>query len=181
MSALRRLARSARALPLRTRWLIAIVFYAVLIAAVVIVVRGAGTGGEGASVSGAPREEAQAAAEADREGRTAIAQDERPHTASLPPGAAVLRALTGVITSDVHHRIAHGELTGPLQSVRCQPAGAPRGARRPFHCTVRSAGIAYPFLAVADEGAHELTWCKLDPPPQAGEPLEVPVSPSCRA
>jgi hypothetical protein len=163
---------------LRARWLIAIVGAAVAITAVVIVVRSAGTEGAG-SGGGTPQEEATAAAEANNEARTVINHDQAPHTTRIASGEPLLPALRQAITGDVHARIGHGELTGPLQSVSChaQPA---RGQRQPFACTVRSAGIPYPFLAVADEAAGTLTWCKEDPP-APGERSEVPVSPSCRA
>jgi hypothetical protein len=167
-----------RALPLRTRWLITIVFYAAVLLAIVIVVRDSGGGSEGSS--GSPQSEATAAAEANHEGRVAIAQDEAPHSAKLAPGVAPPVALERAIGVDVRGRIAHGELTGPLQSVGCKPAGAGSTGRHQLNCTVRSAGISYPFVGVADERTRELTWCKVDPPPVANAPLEVPVSPRCR-
>jgi hypothetical protein len=158
--------------------LITIVVYAAVIAAVVIFVRSAGSEGGGSGSTGA---EARAVAEANHEGRVAIAQDEAPHSyayaASLPVREAVERA----IDADARRRIAHGELTGPLQGVACRLGGDARGARRSFSCTVRSAGIGYPFIGVIDERAHELTWCKVDPAPTAQAPLEVPLSPRCRA
>jgi hypothetical protein len=163
---------------LRTRWLIAIVCAAVAITAVVIVVRSAGPEGAG-SGGGTPQEEATAAAEANDEARTVISRDQTPHTTRIAAGEPLLAALRQGITGDVRARIAHGELTGPLQSVSCR-AGARRGRRQPFACTVRSAGIPYPFLAVADEAAGTLTWCKEDPP-APGERSEVPISASCRA
>lgn len=168
-----------RALPLRTRWLLTIVVYGAVIATVVIVVHDSGGGG---GSSGQPAgSEAAAVAEANREGRVAIAEDEAPHGAKLAPGLPPQVALQRAIGVDVRGRIAHGELTGPLQSVACKlTAAGSDGDRRQLSCTVRSAGISYPFVGVAEERTRELTWCKVDPPPQAGAPLEVPVSPRCR-
>jgi hypothetical protein len=177
VEALRAFARSARHPPLWSRWVMTILAFIVVIAVIAIVVRSGGASGGGAS----PSEEALAVAEANSEGRTAIAEDEAPHVANLRPGAAAQLALQRAIAADVRGRIRTGQLTGPLQSVRCQMGGPPRGARRPYSCTVRSAGIDYPFDAVADERALRLTWCKVDPPPQADDPLEVPVSPRCQA
>jgi hypothetical protein len=178
-SGLRQIARTARHPPLWARWLLTILAFAVLIVAIGVLVRSAGSGGGG--ISGSARSEAAAEAEANREGQIVVAQDQAPHGAPLRAGAAAQIALTRAIATDVNDRIEHGALTGPLQSVHCQVSGAPHAERRPFRCTVRSAGIAYPFLGVLDERTHELTWCKVDPPPVANAPLEVPVSPRCRA
>jgi hypothetical protein len=164
-----------RALPLWLRWVLILAFYAVVIALIVVAVSGGGSGKTGLS------SEAKAENEANREGRLAIAQDEAPHTAPLSAPADALAELERAVTANVRARIAHGELTGPFQSVRCQSSGAAQGGRSPFSCTARSAGIAYPFVAVADPRARVLTYCKVDPPPVANEPLEVPVSASCRA
>lgn len=167
-----------RGLPLRTRWLLTIVVYGAVVATVVIVVHDSGGGGGSAGASAGT--EAAAVAEANREGRVAIAEDEAPHGARLAPGLSPQVALQRAIAMDVRGRIAHGELTGPLQSVACKLTAAhSSGNRQPLSCTVRSAGISYPFVGVADQRTGELTWCKVDPPPQAGAPLEVPVSTRC--
>jgi hypothetical protein len=176
----RRLARTARHPPLWARWLLTIVGFAVLIVAVGVVVRSGGGGG-GGGVSGSARSEAEAEAEADREGQIVIAQDQAPHVAPLAPGMSARVGLEHAIAADVRGRIGDGQLTGPLQSVRCQAAGPGHAGRRPYRCTVRSADITYPFLGVADERTVRLTWCKVDPPPVANEPPEVPVSPRCQA
>jgi hypothetical protein len=170
-----------RSLPVRTRWLITLVGYALVIVAIVLGVRsvnsGAGSGGSSGS-------EATAVAEANREGRIAITEDEAPHSSSLASGVAPQVALEHAIGADVRQRIAHGQLTGPLQSVSCEvsePAHPAHASGRQLTCTVRSAGLSYPFVGVADARTRELTWCKVDPPPVATAPLEVPVSPRCRA
>jgi hypothetical protein len=168
-----------RALPLRARWALTIAAYALVIAAIAIVVRGGGGSGGGASDSS--QAEARATAEANREGRIAIAEDEAPHSSPLRHGEPLQAALERAVTVDVRRRIAHGQLTGPLQSVSCELAAPAHAGRRQLSCTVRSAGIGYPFVGVADERTLELTWCKVDPPPVADAPLEVPVSPRCRA
>lgn len=165
-----------RGLPLRTRWLLTILVYGAVVATVVIVVHDSGGASSGASAGS----EAAAAAEANREGRVAIAEDEAPRSARLAQGLPPQVALQRAIGTDVRGRIAHGELTGPLQSVACKLTAAHSGdVRQPLSCTVLSAGISYTFVGVVDERTRELTWCKVDPPPQAGAPLEVPVSARC--
>lgn len=159
--------------PLWAKWLITIAVFAVGIAAIVIAVHDGAAGSSHQS-------EAAAVAEANRVGRIVAAEDQAPHTAALRPGVSALAGLERAITADVHTRIGHGELTGPLQSVRCRTGGAARAGRRPFSCTVTSAGIEYPFLAVLGERTLELTWCKVDPSPLPGNPPEVPVSARCQ-
>jgi len=173
---MRRAIDAMRSLPLAARWALTIAAYALAIVAAVIVVHD--VNGRGSTSS---RAEAQAVVEANREGRIAIAQDEAPHTAALRGGEPAPLALQAAIGQDVRARIAQHELTGPLQSIGCAGAGPARDARKPYDCTVHSAGLAYPFVAVLDERARRLTWCKVDPPPTPGAPLEVPVSAACRA
>jgi hypothetical protein len=160
--------------PLWARWVITIVVFAIAITAIAIIARSGGSGDSQQS-------EFDATLEANREGRIAIAQDEAPHVAALASGVSAQAALERSIASDVHERIHHGALTGPLQSVRCRESGPQDGGRHPFRCTVRSAGITYPFVGVLAERTMELTWCKVDPPPVANASLEVPVSARCRA
>jgi hypothetical protein len=176
-SSLRAFARTARHPPLWARWMMTIAVFALVTAAIAIVARSGGGEGNGSS----PSEEALAVAEANSEGRTAIAEDEAPHSSRLQGGVALQVALQSAIVADVRSRIRTGQLTGPLQSVSCRASGPAKAGRLPYSCTVRSAGISYSFVAVADERALELTWCKVDPPPAAKDPLEVPVSPRCRA
>lgn len=155
------------------RWALAIVVAVAVLASIVIASHRAGP--EGAS------SEAAAEAEVNRLSDNAIAEDQAPHSAGLPPGSAPGSALERAIASDVRQRIADQQLTGPLRGVACTPAGAPLAGREPYRCTVHSAGIIYPFQAVVDERRQRLTWCKIDPPPIAEASPEVPISASCRA
>jgi hypothetical protein len=172
-SSLVRFALAARHPPLWVRWLLAILGFAVLILAV----RALSTGGE--SPSNQTSSERNAEVEANREGQIVVEEDQAPHTAPLRSGAPTRAALESAIAADARSRILHGELTGPLQDVRCTFTGPLHAGRRALHCTAHANGIAYPFVGVVDEHTRELTWCKVDPPPGGGEP-EVPVSPRCR-
>jgi hypothetical protein len=162
-------------MPLWARWAAAIVVAIAVIAGVVIAVNRAGPEGVAASEGGAE-------AEVSREADIAITEDQAPHMADLRSGAAAGSALKQAIAVDVRQRISKSLLSGPLQAVSCSQAGATIAGRAPYHCTVRSAGISYLFLAVVDEHSRRLTWCKLDAPPagvRSGP--EIPISASCRA
>jgi hypothetical protein len=172
-SALGRLARAARHPPLWARWVLTILAFVVLIFAIRIAIHD----GEGAT--GPSQSERTAEVEANRVAQVVQEEDQAPHTAPLHAGLPPRVALERAIAADARGRIEKGELTGRLQSVHCNPPGAPHGGRRAFRCTATAAGVAYPFLAVADESTRQLTWCKVDPPPVSGAP-EVPVSPRCR-
>jgi hypothetical protein len=177
--------------PIWARWVLAVVIAVAVLVGIVIVVGRAGPE--------SPTTEGGAEAEINRVADIAIAEDQAPHLASLSAGSAPAFALERAIESDVRQRIAKDRLTGPLQSVICTAAGASSAAgadsasraggatgpesagREPYRCTVRSANIAYPFLAVVDKGRQRLTWCKVDPPPVAEGSPEIPISASCRA
>jgi hypothetical protein len=172
LSSLGDLARTVRRPPLWARWLLTVLAFALLVLAIRILAT--------RSVSSTAESSPKAEAEANRVGELVVANDEAPHGSRLHMGAPVGAALQSAIAGDVRGRIRHGELAGPLQSVHCAPAGQPRAGRRQFSCTVRSAGISYPFLAVADEHARTLTWCKRDPGPTSSGPPSAQVSSRCR-
>jgi hypothetical protein len=158
--------------PLWLRWALACLVAVAVIASVVILADRAGPEG--------PSSEAGAEAETNRIADLAITEDEAPHSAGLAAGAAPASALERAIAGDVRARIAAGELTGPLQSVRCAATGSGVAGRDPYRCTVHSDGVAYPFLGVADVSGGRLTWCKVDPPAVAGTGSEIPISAGCR-
>jgi hypothetical protein len=166
-------ARTARRTPLWARWLLTLFAFALLIVAIRIVAS--------RSVTSTAESSPTAEAEANRVGELVVATDEAPHSSPLRAGAPVGSALQSAIAIDVHSRIRHGELTGPLRSVRCAPSGGSRAGRRPFSCTVLSAGISYTFLAVADEHARTLTWCKSDPAPTSSGQPTAQINSRCQA
>jgi hypothetical protein len=159
--------------PLWARWLLAGVVAVAVLAGIVIAVTSAGPEGS--------TSEAGAEAEINRIADTTISEDEAPQFASLAAGAAPASALERAIESNVRRRIAEHELTGPPQGVTCRASAPASAGRRPYRCTARSAGIAYPFLAIADERRQRLAWCKIDPKPAEGAGPEIPISASCRA
>jgi hypothetical protein len=173
-SSLGHLATAARHPPLWARWLLTIFTFAVLTLVVVVFVHAHSEG-----TSAPTKSEREAEVEANREGNVVIEEDQAPHAVRLAAGTATLIAVERAISGDAHSRIQAGNLTGPFQSVRCEPKEA-AGGNRAFRCTVHAAGVAYPYLAVLDERTRQLTWCKVDPPPISSSP-EVPVSARCRA
>lgn len=168
-----RLVSAIRRTPLWARWLLTILAFVVLI----LVGRSFVHNSEGAS--GPTSAERRAEVEANHEGDVIVEEDQAPHTASPRSGLSTRIALERAIAADVHNRVRNGELTGPFQSVGCRVSGPSRAGHQPFSCTVRSAGIAYLFLAVLDAPTHSLTWCKVDPP--ANGATAIPVSTRCRA
>jgi hypothetical protein len=164
--------RAVQPPPIWVRWALAIVVAAAVIAGVVIAIHRAGPE--------TPTTEAGAEAEVNRVADIAITEDEAPHEASLPAGVAPASALERAIAGDVRRRIESHQLTGPLQRVGCKATGSSSTARASYGCTVRSAGITYPFVAIVDERSRHITWCKVDPPAQANAGPEVPLSASCR-
>lgn len=167
-----RLVLVIRRTPLWARWVLTILAFVVLI----LVGRGFIHDSEGAS--GPTSAERKAEVEANREGDIVVEEDQAPHTAPLPSGVSRQAALENAIAADVRHRVQSGELSGPFQSVRCATSGSPSAGRQAFHCTVRSANIAYQFVAVLDAPTHQLTWCKIDPP--ANGATAIPLSARCR-
>jgi hypothetical protein len=164
--------RAVQPPPIWVRWALTILVAAAVVAGVVIAIHRAGPE--------TPTSEAGAEAEINRVSDIAITEDEAPHRATLSAGAAPASVLEQAITGDVHQRIESHQLTGPLQGVVCQATGAAKAGRNPYRCTVHSAGIAYPFVAVVDERTKLVTWCKVDPPAQANAGPEIPLSPSCQ-
>ncbi len=156
------------------RWVLASVIAAGAIAGIVIAVDRAGP--EPAS------SETQVEAEDNRIADLAITEDEAPHSAALPTGSLPSTALERAIGSDVRHRIAGGQLTGPLQRVECRsPVRSSSPARKPYRCTARSDAVDYPFLAVVESASRRLVWCKIDPSSVAGVAQHVPISARCKA
>jgi hypothetical protein len=117
--------------------------------------------------------------EANREAEILVAQDQAPHTASLPGTATAAQTAARVVQASMKRRIARGELAGPLQRTSCRVAGRQTGSRRAFNCTAVAASVSYPFVGVIDRRERRITYCKRDPPPAPSD--DVAVSPSCRA
>jgi len=161
--------------PMWARWVLALVVAVAVIVSLVIAIDRAGPEGGGAT------SEAGAELETNRVADIAITEDEAPRSSALTSGLPPTSALEQAIAGDVRRRIGAGQLTGPLESVSCSASGTGSAGRDPYGCTVRSANIAYPFVAVFDERRRLLTWCKVDQQPAGETSPEIPISASCRA
>jgi len=125
----------------------------------------------------APVNSPKAVAEANREARIVVGQDQRPHVVALAPGAKPSAAIAGAVTGYMRTQIRRGLIDGRLTRTGCDRAGG-AGARQVWHCTVVVAGVSYPFDGVIEPAAERLTYCKRDLPPVPS--MNIPVSARCR-
>ena len=122
------MARRTFELPLWTRWVLAVAFFASVGLVAFVVVRGGD--------STAPTTDARGTLEANQVGQIVVSQDQAPHTAPLRAAPSPRSALARAIAADVRARIASRALTGPLGSVTCSADRARHAGRDPFVCTV---------------------------------------------
>ncbi len=123
-------------------------------------------------------ENAAGAARQNQEAAILVTEDQTPHTVRVNGATAPAAAIERAIRADMVYLIDHQVLDGPLGRSSCTETG-PRGRSRiAFTCTVEAGAVRYPFLGVVDLTAHQLTYCKRDPPPVPSE--NIPVSPRCR-
>jgi hypothetical protein len=142
----------------------------------------------------AERARDQAAAVAAETAR--LQADQAVHRLTVPAGADAVATLESAITADAKARARAKTIGGPVQSTRCEPAGAAViqfAGSRVYKCFVTTAsglpgqdrdilGAGYPFVATIYETRHALAWCKQNP--RADEKgsrgmIHVKVSPVC--
>ncbi len=114
---------------------------------------------------------------ASREATVVVGQDQAPRTIRLAAGTAVGPQLVAAVRGDMGHRIATGNIDGPLQRVHCARTGGHASAVG-YSCDAHANGVSYPFLAVATPTRHRAVYCKRDVPPVPSE--NIPVSRNCR-
>jgi hypothetical protein len=156
-------------IPLAVRWSISLLIAAVAIVALVLFVTHHNDNGLAHISAKAQEQESQQA-------DVLIGSDQAPRTVDVGAGS-VQSGLTLGVRADMRHRIATGNVDGPLQSVRCGESGH-RAGRQAFHCIAEAADVNYPFLAVATPSARIVVFCKKDFPPSPSE--NIPVSRRCR-
>lgn len=113
---------------------------------------------------------------ANQEAKVVVGEDQKPHTVQLH-GRSASAALATAVRADVRHRIATGNIDGPLGKVGCVASGH-RGGAQAFTCRAVAAHVSYPFLAVATPRTGRAVYCKRDAPPAPSE--NIPVSKRCR-
>jgi len=127
--------------------------------------------------SEAPVSNPKAVAEEHREAQIVVGEDQRPHLVALAPGTAPGLAIREAITGYMRVQIRRGLIDGRLMRSSCSRAGG-SDARQVWHCTVVVASVNYPFDAVVQPAARQLTYCKRDAPPVPS--MNIPVSARCR-
>lgn len=159
-------------IPLGVRWTISLLVGVAIVAAIIVFVSDHDDNSL-AHVS------AKSAAQEARQADVLIGQDQAPRSVTVSGSGlrATEAALVAGIRHDMHHRIARGNVDGPLRSVNCVPHGGGR-QRVAYHCVAEADHVRYPFVAVATPARHRAVFCKKDFAPQRGE--NIPVSPSCR-
>ena len=160
------------AMPLWLKWVLTLLTFAVLSAAVVIFVSRANNSEKSYS------ESPTAAAQANQAGEAVSARDQAPHQTRLSQSRGTHSALERAIAADMRTRVAQHDVTGPVQRVSCTPVAPRRPGRRPFRCQALVGGFSYPFVGVADLRARELVWCK-DDRASYDPSVEAPLSPAC--
>lgn len=154
---------------LRARWILSAV---VAIVVLVVVVRFVATRNTDATAS----QTATGLARANAESAVVVKQDQKPHVVELKPGLSPAAGIARAVKADITSSVNQGFINGPIEHSRCRALGS--GATR-FSCTVVAANISYPFLGVVDTSAHQITYCKKDPPPVPSQ--NIPVSRRCTA
>lgn len=159
-------------LPLWARFALAAVIAAALVVAMVLFVDRHNTNAPTST-------NIAAAVQANRDAEILISQDQAPRSVRLAGGLSPTAALVHAVRARMVHQIAIGAIDGPLGHARCIASGPGAGGRHPYRCTVVAGSVTYPFLAVVNTSARQVTYCKRDAAPVPSE--SVPVSRRCRA
>jgi hypothetical protein len=158
-------------LPLGLRFALALLVAGVLLAVMIVWVRGHNT-------DSPPSTNPASQVRANREAGILIEQDQAPHTVRLPAGVSGSSAMASVVHARMARQVASGVISGPLRPARCRPGGR-AGTRTEFRCTIDSGSVNYLFTGVVDSARGRVTYCKRDLPPVPSE--NIPVSRRCRA
>lgn len=155
------------------RWVLSLTAAGCVVGALIAVVSHNPLGSQGSSAASR-----SGAAEANREGRIVTAQDQARHQRNAPGGVSLRLALLDAITGDMRHRVATGDIAGPVQHVTCHQTNSFHRPDLVFACTARVGGFPYPVVGVVDTATRRLTWCKNDSA-SVDPAIQVPLSRSC--
>ena len=159
-------------IPLGVRWAISLLVGVVIVVAIVVFVSH-NDDNSLAHVS------ARNVARESRQAEIILGEDQAPRAVHVSGTGlrATEAALVAGIRHDMRHRIARGNVDGPLSSVSCVPHGGGPD-RVAYHCIAEAGHVRYPFVAAATPAHHRAVFCKKDYAPQQGE--TIPVSARCR-
>ena len=115
-------------------------------------------------------------AKVNREAERVVAADQAPHVITLAAGDSARAGFVRTVRATMTGLINKGLVDGPLQRARCRRHGG-GGGRLAFLCVATANDQNYEFLGVVDVTAHELTWCRREPPPVPTD--RIPVSSAC--
>jgi hypothetical protein len=115
-------------------------------------------------------------AKVNREAERVVAADQAPHVITLTAGDSPRAGFVRTVRATMTGLITKGLVDGPLQRAHCRRHGG-GGGRLAFLCVATANDQNYDFLGVVDVTAHQLTWCRREPPPVPTD--RIPVSPAC--
>ena len=165
--------RSRSSIPTWLRWVLSLTAAGCVVGALIVVVSRNPLGSQGSSAASR-----RGAAEANREGRIVTAQDEAPHQRHATAGVSLPLALSDAIAGDMRHRVATGDIAGPVQHVACHQTSSSHRPHLVFARTARVGGFPYPVAGVIDTATRRLTWCKNDSA-TVDPAIQLPLSRSC--
>lgn len=115
-------------------------------------------------------------AKVNREAELVVAADQAPHAVTLTAGESPRAGFVRTVRATMNGFINKGIIDGPLQRTQCRRHGGGAG-RLAFICVATANDQNYDFLGVVDTRAHQLTFCRREPPPVPTD--RIPVSPAC--
>lgn len=162
-----------RGLPVWLQWLLPLGSAAILIVALVIWVH--------YETNDVPSEagvnSASAIAQQNHIADVLIGQQQQPHVVALKSGVAPIAALRQAVIGYMKAQIKHTDIDGPLQKSSCRRVAGSPASRQLYKCTSMAANVVYPFDGVISPASHQITYCKVDPPPVRS--MRIPVSSRC--
>jgi hypothetical protein len=114
-----------------------------------------------------------------REDRILVQQLQAPQVAKLKAGETPVAGTRAAIVAYMAHEISVGTLDGPIKGSSCAPATAGTTTELLFHCDVTASAqtVTYPFDAVVQPAAGQITYCRRVAPPIPT--MSVPLSRRC--
>jgi hypothetical protein len=113
-----------------------------------------------------------------REDAELVRQQQAPRVARLVAGVAPTAGLRTAVVRYMNYEVNHGVMDGPVASSSCHPvSGGSDSSRLVLTCSVKAAGVTYPFLGVVQPAVKRITYCQRVAPPVPS--MNIPVSKRC--